>query len=444
MSKVRPTWASRALPSAWAIAFVVFALWVGLRLNTFTIWTDVQLPDGQTVRLPDAYGTVDHPFHVVRAETFRRALADGNLLRWIGHHQGGYPADFYPLGTAALETGLWVALLGALPMAVVHKIAVWLIFLLPGLAFLLLARRDGLSPGVAFVALALHVAVRGWWWSGGSMELVEWGLITNVTGATAAILFLPLLTMFLSKGRARDGAGAALMAAFAIYANPRSAVALGAAAVGGTFAVFLTSRENRPAPRSVGARLSATACVAAMVAAPELLSLVRFHTLYYFVWYEQYGDLDAYWRSSIEAVSGPVAVAGVVGLILAAVARRHTYATAVASALVTYAMVTSVLTLASADGGVAQQLETTRLMPFQRFLVIYLAAWATGWGAERARQALRLPPTIRDIACVGFAGFVLLADVIRPVSLIPEKDRGLVATSSAATPACRVHSGRRA
>ncbi|MER3438031.1 MAG: hypothetical protein C4346_10835, partial [Chloroflexota bacterium] len=230
----------------WAVLFSLLALWVAVRLHTFSVWKTVQLPTGEAVRMPDGYGSVDHPFHTVRAETLRRTLASGHLLRWVSHHQGGYPVEFYPLGTAGLEVGLWTLLGGALPMAAVHKIVVWLIFLLPGVGFLLLARRDGASPGVAFVALAIHVAVRGWWWSGGSMELIEWGLITNVAGAAAALLFLPLATSFLWRGQVRDGVGAALLAAFAIYANPRSAIAVGAAALGAAIAHAGSGIDARP------------------------------------------------------------------------------------------------------------------------------------------------------------------------------------------------------
>src|SRR5690606_7018898 len=43
-----------------------------------------------------------------------------------------------------------------------------------------------------------------------------------------------------------------------------------------------------------------------------------------------------------------------------------------------------------------QQLETPRLMPFQRFLSIYLAAWFAGWLLETAFKAIL--PRWRDLA----------------------------------------------
>ena len=43
-----------------------------------------------------------------------------------------------------------------------------------------MAGFDRRSLGVGLIAGAAHLAVRGWWWSGGVMEVYEWGLVTNV------------------------------------------------------------------------------------------------------------------------------------------------------------------------------------------------------------------------------------------------------------------------
>jgi len=434
----RPSPKSRRLrrwsPAAiWAVAFLGLAVWVGSRLEVFSVWQTVQLPDGSTVRLPDTYGTVDHPFHIVRAETLRRTLLDGGLLRWIGHYQGGYPVEFYPLGAAGFEVGLWAVLLGSLPVGAVHKLAVWLIFLLPGLAYLLMARRDRLSPGVALVALAGQVAVRGWWWSGGSMELIEWGLVTNVAGATAALLTLPLLTSYVQTGRGRDGAGAAALAAFAVYANPRSSIALAAVAIGAGAAALARSGVPRDVRRTA-VRLGAVAGIAALVAAPELFSLLRFDALYYFVRYERYENLGAYGRSSIQAVSGPFFIVALAGLALAFAVPHRVQSRAAAFALVAYVGATAVAAGAS-DGGFAGQLEATRLMPFQRFLMLYLAAFAVGEAVALLRRAARGEAWLPDVALGVVAALILVAYVIRPLSVIPEGDRGLVTPASAATTA---------
>ena len=52
---------------------------------------------------------------------------------------------------AWVEVGVWTATLGLSPIAVVHKLVIGLVFLLPGLAYALMARRDGCPLGVALV-----------------------------------------------------------------------------------------------------------------------------------------------------------------------------------------------------------------------------------------------------------------------------------------------------
>ena len=92
------------------------------------------MPDGTSRRVPAALGLVDHPFHAVRGEVLRRALASGHLLDWISNHQGGYPVEFYPLGVAALDVAAWGLALGSLPMMIIHKFVVIAIFIAPLLA----------------------------------------------------------------------------------------------------------------------------------------------------------------------------------------------------------------------------------------------------------------------------------------------------------------------
>jgi hypothetical protein len=62
------------------------------------------------------------------------------------------------------------------------------------------------------LASAGHLCVRGWWWSGGVMELYEWGLVTNVAAVTALLIALPLAARYLHLGARRAGAFAALLA----------------------------------------------------------------------------------------------------------------------------------------------------------------------------------------------------------------------------------------
>ena len=98
----------------WGLAFGLIALYVAVRMGLFALSADVVTPTG-TARLPNTFASVDHPFHVARAEILWRELASGSVLRWIGQHQGGYPVEFYPLGEAWLEVVARGLSLGALP-----------------------------------------------------------------------------------------------------------------------------------------------------------------------------------------------------------------------------------------------------------------------------------------------------------------------------------------
>ena len=115
----------------------------------------------------DTFASFDHPFHIARAETLLRSILDGRSLRWVASHQGGYPAEFYPFGFAWVDVGLWLLAAGRLPMPIVHRIAVVLLFLAPGVVFYAMGRRDGWPAMVALTAFTLHVAVPGEMWSGG-------------------------------------------------------------------------------------------------------------------------------------------------------------------------------------------------------------------------------------------------------------------------------------
>jgi hypothetical protein len=375
------------VPAAvWVGLMIALAVWTAGRIGLFAFWGEVPLA-GEIVRLPNGFAGVDHPFHAIRAETLRRALADGHLLRWVGHHQGGYPVEFYPLGVAWLEVGLWGLLLGTLPMVVVHKLTVGLIFLVPGLAFALMARRDGWPLGVALSAFAAHVAVAGGWEHGGYTELVQWGLVTNVAAAVALLFVLLWLTAYLDAGRGRHAAGAALAAGFAILTNPRSLIALAVVGVGVWVAIV-----TRPGGGSVGLatatrRLALVGAAAAALAAPELAALLRYADLYEFVHYEFYEGTADYLANAVRAVSWPVFALGLVGVVAARWLPARTATRAAAVTLPLYGVVTLLFALRSEVAALAPQLEATRLMPFQRLLTIYLAAVALhvglGWLARR-------------------------------------------------------------
>jgi hypothetical protein len=87
-------------------------------------------------------------------------------------------------------------------------------------------------------------------------------------------------------------------------------------------------------------------------------------------------------QASVEAIPWPVLMLGAIGTALG-LASRHTTAVCVVSiTLVGYVALTAVLVQEPALAGLAPQLELTRLMPLQRLLTLYLAAFAVWRGTE--------------------------------------------------------------
>jgi hypothetical protein len=420
----------------WGPFFFALSIWVAHRLGAFDLWSVVTTLDGRSVRFPNGFSTVDHPFHTVRAETLRRALLDGEMLRWIGHHQGGYPVEFYPLGVAALEVAAWGLAFGSLPMIAVHKLVVIGIFLLPLVGYLLMAGFDRRSLGVALVAGAGHLCVRGWWWSGGSMELVEWGLVTNVAAVTALVFSLPFSVRFIGRGDRWAGGLAAALAAFALLTNPRSGIALVTLLLGASVAVLIGSRGQSAPFDVIGRRLAILIAIAGLLAAPEIVSLARFSNLYYFVHYSEYANLRDYLDSSVRAVGGPFFVLGVAGFALAWLPGTRVITRAVAVTLALYVAGTAVLVVGAGLSSLIDQLETTRLMPFQRLLWYFLAASAVEiaviWLGGSLRKRSRL--VFVDATLIAIAAIVLLLYVVQPPSFIPVSDRGLVKMPTSAQP----------
>lgn len=415
----------------WIAAFLLTGLWTAHRLGAFDLWAAIGNAQGIPVRAARAYGTVDHPFHAVRAEQLLRSLRDGQPLRWVAEHQGGYPAEFYPFGAAALDVVGWVLTFGLLPMALVHTFVVIFVFLAPAIGFLVIARRLGISAGAAFVAFAAQIAVRGEWWSGGSQELVEWGMVTNVAAATELLIALPFLAEFALTGRRRDAGIGAALASLALYTNPRSLIALVAIGCAVLCTAIIADRAPR-ALRRFGWRIALAGIVTALLSAPELVSLLRFNNLYYFVRYSWYADLGAYFHSSVAAVSSPLFVVGLLGIVAALIWPRHPIIRAVALTLVFYVLATAYFVLGAWPSSMAEQLETTRLMPFQRLLWLALAGYGAYAIVEWAGR--KSAPWLREATLTLAGAALLVAYVAAPLGVIPVEDRGLVEVPTAAQP----------
>ena len=409
-----PGWRRTMLATAWFLFFTLFGCYAALRMQVFELTAPVALPEGVTW-LPNTYATVDHPFHVARAATLWRELGEGHFLRWFGQHQGGYPVEFYPLGEAWLEVSVRALSLGNLAAEGAHTLAVFILFLLPGVGFLALARLDGQSPAVGVLALALQLALPGGWYHGGYTELVQWGLVTNVAGATAAFLLLPALTWFCRSNRGPALALSVFLATAAVYSNPRSLIGVAAVALGCLAALCLPgSTLSRFA---VISRITLVTVLTAFLAAPQLFALVRFGGLYTFVHYSGYVDLDDFLHTSLASVTPWVIGLAACGSIGALVRRRGKPGSPPPVAtrggvltLVIYMLMTVALSFVQALAALASQLETTRLMPLQRFLTLYLAASGAWWLLSLAPRRFSRAGEM----AMALASVVLVAVLTRP------------------------------
>src|SRR6188768_3493841 len=85
------------------LATAAFIVWTWYHLDFFRFTRLVPLTNGSVVAFPNALASVDHPFHATRFDQFLTALGHGHVPRWIFSHQGGYPAEFYPFGSSAVD-----------------------------------------------------------------------------------------------------------------------------------------------------------------------------------------------------------------------------------------------------------------------------------------------------------------------------------------------------
>lgn len=382
MSRLRIDWTR---PSTWLTIAALLAIgvligWTFVDLGVFDLWTMVSTENG-AYSVINTFASVDHPFHATRAQLLLDSLQQGELLRWIPSHQGGYPVEFYPLGAPWLEVVLWAAMLGQIPIIAVHKIAVAVVFVLPVVGFWILARGDRLNPFVPVLALAIHVAVPGEWTNGGRTELVYWGLISNVGGAALAFLMMAALSRWVREGHRGFAVLATVAATASMYTNTRSSIAIGLASIAIGIVALQEFRHLgwKQDLRLVAGRIGIVAGLAILLTAPLLLSMARFTDLYYFVnfmFYESFEDIRLATTHAVSPVVGLATIGGIVAVVLF---RRISYGAIVALTLVFYASFTILFSLQEPFNELIQQLESPRLMPFQRLLMIYLAAWFAGW-----------------------------------------------------------------
>ncbi len=373
----------RVLIAIAAIAMTGLAVWVIRLLGGFDLMATIDI-DGRMVTVANTFATVDHPFHSTRSDLLLESLKDGRILRWVGSHHGGYPVEFYPLGAAWLDVVLWASFLGHFPIIAVHKLGVIAVFLLPAVAFWLLARGDRAHPFVPFLALAIHLAVPGQWWNGGYLELVEWGLIANVGGAVFAFIALAALGRYVLDGGRWFALLAIVTASAALYTNTRSGIAVGVSAVSIMLAVAIRRDPTRSAGLVVAiVRIALVAAVALLLAAPLLMAMAQYSDLYFFVHFTSYATFQDYWDSVVASVSWWFLAPALVGVPIALVVRNLSMMRMVAISVLIYGGLTVALSQGGMESGLIRQLEATRLMPFQRLLTVYLAAAAIGWVGQQ-------------------------------------------------------------
>ncbi|MDP9371320.1 MAG: hypothetical protein M3Q65_02455, partial [Chloroflexota bacterium] len=215
----------------WTLSLAALLLWLALRLGAADWYTDFPArgPDGATVRLPNTFASIDHPFHLARVRQTVDALRGGWLPRWFSNHQGGFPAEFYPPGGAAITAAVYALGLGVMPLAVAHKLVMIGVLLLPPLAYWAIARRERLPLSVALLASILHFFLRGEWFGGGSRELLDYGLLTNVLAAYLTLFIVLWGADWFRRGDRRGLLLATGVTTLAVYTNPRSTIGIAAA-----------------------------------------------------------------------------------------------------------------------------------------------------------------------------------------------------------------------
>jgi len=420
----------------WLVVLLVLCLWVAWRIGAFELTRSVVV-DGQTVTVPNVYAWVDHPFHAARAYNLLESLKHGEILRWIGNHQGGYPAEFYPLGVAWFDVAIWALLLGSQSIVAVHKLAVILIFILPAVAYWILARGDRFHPAWAVLATAIHVAVPGTWLNGGYTELVGWGLVTNVAGGMLAVLASAALARFVLNREFGMGVVAIVSAAAGACTNPRSLFAVVIASVAILAVATVRDTEEGVARRfrDVLVRIAVVGVLALLLAAPVVLALFRYNGEYFFLHYQFYNPLTTYWTASVTAVTLPVLFVAIIGTVAAVVTRVAPVTLAMAVSLVGYVAFTAWVATSTRVPPLVEQLEAPRLMPYQRQLMIWMAvaafAIAFSWLAGRWGQVRRwsVGPAVAAVLAVGF-----IVALVRPLSFVPPEYQGLTPVATVGEP----------
>lgn len=442
----RPAWQGWL----WTLLLVGLLGGFAFKLGATHWYTDypLTLPDGRTIRLPDTFTSIDHPFHIAKERATVDALRDGHLPRWFSGQQAGFPAEFYPTGGDLIVAVLYLLTFTFIPLAVVHKLVVIAVLLLPTLAYWAIARRERLPLSVALLAAILHLFVRGNWLAGGSREAVDYGLWPDTLASYLPLFLILWGADWLRRGDRRGLIFAVLSATLAVYTNPRSTLGLAAAGLALGIVALSELIQLRPAGAWLrrgerraagGAPTSRTArfvrllrwpplrlfwrsgtlvLLAVLLSAALLLPLRDNQHLYTFTIYFHFEEIGQVWSDPthgngigyIESVlPGLIALAGlgiVVGLL-----RRGFYTRVFAVLLPLSYLLVTLVGWTWRDLPVFAQLEGQRLMPLLRPATIFLAALGAHEVLRCTTRLLRIRggTMLTGVATVTVAALVLLS-----------------------------------
>ncbi len=456
----RPAWQAWFWTALLAALLVGYAVALGA-LDWYTAYP-AELPDGRTILLPHTFSSIDHPFHIAKERATVEALRAGRLPQWFSNHQGGFPAEFYPTGGDLLVAFAYFLALERIPLAVVHKLVVIGVLLLPPLAYWAFARRERLPLSVALLAALLHLFVRGNWLAGGSREIVDYGLWPDTLASYLPLFLILWGADWLRRGERRGLVLAVAAATLAIYTNPRAT--LGLAAAGLALGVVALSELHRvraaPPPGArpahdaaranaqsarlrhrVGSaarspftvlmgRSALLATLVGLLSSALLLPLRANQGLYTFTIYVRFESARQTWTNPdtangvgyVESVLPPLIALAGIGLVVGLV-RRGFYTRVFALLLPLSYLIMTLVGWTWRDLPVFAQLEGPRLMPMLRPATIFLAALGAHEALRLVVRLLRLRggTMLAGAAVVAVAAILLFA----PSSPLGLHERGL-------------------
>jgi hypothetical protein len=430
----------------WTAVLVVVLFVVAVALGAFDWSTEltVRRADGSTWAIPNTFASGDHPFHIAREQATLGALQDGWLPYWFFNHMAGYPAEFYPTGGSAAVALLSLVTFGHIPLEIAHKLLVIATLGIVPVCYLAIARRDQMPGSIAILASLLHLLVPGNWLAGGPYELITSGIWPNVLAHSLTLVVLIAGADYLRRGTSRGLVIAAVVAAFALYTNPRSMVGVAVALSAVMIVIALdrlarhgsiegqSSWQWRPSHQSestaqanvgvIARRGGIVGLATLLLASSMLVPLLTHQQLYHFAHYNQFSDFGHIFTIYREAVPTEIIALACVGLVMTT-RTRHFHLRVLA---VTYVLSITALVLLGwflRDLSIFAQLEGPRMIPLLRPATMFLAAFAIHELAFWLIRQVNAPVSTRVAATISLAAAAI--SLLTPLSPLDDNQRGL-------------------